>query len=113
MSTKNRMQPVRSTAIKRIGYNSKTRLLLVELVESGIDGYMDVEESTYHEFRNAVSKGRFFATRIKMRYKKLTIKNGSELATYLGKNGMPVDDSNATTQSLIAAIKRHPKAVVF
>jgi hypothetical protein len=58
-----------STAIRRIAYLAKDRELDVTFVGSGNTyTYIGVEPEVHEEFRHALSKGRFFNTRIKDRY---------------------------------------------
>ena len=59
-----------STAISRINYLPADRELDVTFVGSGRTyTYLDVEPDVHDELVHALSKGRFFNTRIRDRYK--------------------------------------------
>jgi hypothetical protein len=61
------MIPVRSSAIRAIGYDGYT--LAVQLKNGRICDYSGVPESVFHEFMDASSKGRYYVRRIRGRYR--------------------------------------------
>lgn len=68
-----------STSIRKTHYDPATRTLSVWFVSSGNRyDYEDVPAETYAAFRQAFSKGRFFNTFIRDRYKyRLAERTGS------------------------------------
>lgn len=56
-----------SSNIKSAGYEAGT--LEIEFQSGEVHQYIGVPETTYFAFLNALSKGKFFATHIKGRYK--------------------------------------------
>jgi hypothetical protein len=66
MALKTLMTPVRSTALKSIGYDRGT--LWVEFHKSGLYEYRDVPESVYRNLYFDRSKGSFFDHHIRGRY---------------------------------------------
>lgn len=67
MALKSLMVPVRSAALKSIGYDRGT--LWVEFHKSGLYEYQDVPATVYRDFRYDGSKGSFFDRNIRGRYK--------------------------------------------
>ena len=61
-------QPVESSSLASIGYDSETSKLEVEFKSGDIWQYFDVPESVWHEFESSESKGRFFALEIRGQY---------------------------------------------
>jgi len=66
MALKTLMNPVRSTALKSVGYDRGT--LWVEFQKSGLYEYRNVPESLYRALAYDRSKGAFFDRHIKGRY---------------------------------------------
>lgn len=67
MALKSLMTPVRSAALKSIGYEDGR--LLVEFHKSGLYEYEGVPEPVYRELRFHPSKGSFFDRHIRGRYR--------------------------------------------
>jgi len=63
------MPQVQSTAIERIDYVDATETLYVTFHKSGTYSYLGVPRYVYDAFRAARSKGRFYAYRIRGRYR--------------------------------------------
>ena len=61
-------QPVSSSNIRSIGYDSKSRTLEVEFHNGSIYRYFDVPESIYNALMSASSHGSFFHRHIKDRF---------------------------------------------
>jgi len=61
-------EPVRSSNICSVGYESETRTMEVEFHSSGIYQYAGVPETVYQGFMRAASKGSYFHDQIKDRY---------------------------------------------
>jgi hypothetical protein len=60
--------PVSSTDVASIGYDPDSQTLEVEFLSGGIYQYFQVPQSTYEEFINAPSKGKYLHQNIKNRY---------------------------------------------
>jgi hypothetical protein len=63
-----RRDPVASSNIVSVGYESSSQTLEVEFASGGVYQYYNVPQPTYEEFLAAASKGRFFASQIKDRF---------------------------------------------
>lgn len=57
-----------SSSIRAIGYEPDTRSLIVGFTSGAVYAYRDVPEPVYRAFRDAESKGRFFASEIRPRF---------------------------------------------
>jgi hypothetical protein len=57
-----------SSSIRAIGYEKPTRSLIVGFVSGAVYAYRNVPEAVYLAFKDAPSKGRFFASEIRPRY---------------------------------------------
>jgi hypothetical protein len=85
-----RTPPMPSTLIKRIEYNSDTRILSVEFLPSGlVYNYDDVPPATYEAFRTAFANGRFFNRFIRGRF-----------ASHIDEPGRPGADNLASRSTL-------------
>jgi hypothetical protein len=62
-------EPVRSTAIRSIGFDLQSRTLEVEFTSGKVYRYFDVPEFLYRGFLVAKSKGAYFNTRINARFR--------------------------------------------
>lgn len=62
-----KLTEVKSSNVKRIGYDEPTKTLFVEF-SGGVYGYKDVEKKVYEDLMAADSKGSFVAREIKGRY---------------------------------------------
>ena len=58
-----------STAIRRFSYDDQSRTLFVTFIDGDLYAYLDVEPRTYADMDQATSKGRFFANRVRDRYR--------------------------------------------
>ena len=58
-----------STAIRRFSYDDESRTLFVTFVDGDLYAYLDVEPQIYADMQQASSKGRFFAYRVRNRYR--------------------------------------------
>jgi hypothetical protein len=64
-----RCMPVPSTAIRRISYDDASRTLFVTFIDGDTYAYFEVAPKLYDDFRAATSKGRFFAYKVRDRYR--------------------------------------------
>lgn len=69
------MVPVTSSAIRAIGYDSKTQTLVIKFMTGKSYPYPNVPEHVYKEFMSAKSKGDFYNARIKDVYGRNLSKN--------------------------------------
>jgi hypothetical protein len=60
--------PMPSTAIRFIHYDEAAHELRVGFVDGDDYAYEEVEPATYQDFKQARSKGGFFASRVRGRY---------------------------------------------
>jgi len=58
-----------STAIRRFSYDDQSRTLFVTFVDGDLYAYFDVEPEVHAGMEAAPSKGRFFAHRVRNRYR--------------------------------------------
>lgn len=63
------MQPVNSSKIKTIGFNSNAMILRVTFLKDGVFEYYGVPERIVEEFLAAESQGIYFKRFIKDRYR--------------------------------------------
>lgn len=61
--------PVISSNLRSVGYDSATRTLEIQFIKSGIYQYFDVSAEAHAGLMIAYSKGRYFDTHIKPRYR--------------------------------------------
>ena len=61
-------EPVESSNLASIGYDSETSTLEVEFNSGAIWQYFNVPESVWHEFESSESKGKFFHREIRGQY---------------------------------------------
>jgi len=64
-----RREPVRSSAIRSIGYDPRNQILGVEFNSGRIYRYLDVPEFLYRGFSLARSKGEYLNSRISDRFR--------------------------------------------
>ena len=64
-------EPVTSSNIASIGYDTNTKTLEIEFKHSGVYLYHNVPIAVHKEFMGAESKGKYFAQNIKNGYKKI------------------------------------------
>lgn len=62
-------QPVSSSNIASIGYDSLSQTLEIEFKHGGLYQYYDVPQHEYEGLMNASSHGRYLVTQIKGRYR--------------------------------------------
>jgi hypothetical protein len=62
-------EPVRSSAIRAVGFDPRSRTLEVEFTNGRVYRYFDVPEFLYRGFMVAPSKGSYFNTRIDDRFR--------------------------------------------
>lgn len=60
---------VRSSNIRSVGYNPGDEILEVEFTNGGVYQYFSVSKQLYERFMAATSKGRFFSTYIRDKFK--------------------------------------------
>ena len=58
-----------STAIRRFSYDDVSQTLFVTFIDGDLYAYLDVEPQIYADMQRARSKGRFFAYRVRNRYR--------------------------------------------
>ncbi len=63
------LQPVSSSNIAAIGYDSDTHTLTIEFRSGGTYEFFDVEEQVYDGLRSAGSHGQYFQNKIRGRYR--------------------------------------------
>ena len=56
---------LKSTAIRSLGYDPKTKSLVVHFTSGGSETYSGIAEATFNAFVNAPSAGKFFHSHIK------------------------------------------------
>ena len=61
-------QPVSSSNLQSVGYDSQNRILEIEFHGNGVYQYEDVSHDIYAELMAAPSKGRYFSERIRDHY---------------------------------------------
>jgi len=61
-------QDVLSSNIKSFGYNINSKTMEIEFFSGDIYEYYNVDESVNHEFKDAISKGKFFNRSINGKY---------------------------------------------
>ncbi len=59
---------VESTFISSVAYSPRYNILIVEIPDSGIYGYINVDEKTFRTFITSESLGRYLNTNIKQKY---------------------------------------------
>lgn len=64
---------VDSSMITSIGYDSNTSTLEIEFNSGAVWQYFDFPESSWHDFRNSGSKGRYFYKEIKNQYRETRV----------------------------------------
>lgn len=62
-------EPVRSSAIRAVGFDPQSRTLEVEFANGRVYRYFDVPEFLHRGFMVAQSKGAYFNTRIEARFR--------------------------------------------
>jgi hypothetical protein len=62
-------EPVKSSNIRSVGYDKTVLILEIEFATGSVYRYANVPDAVYTGLMAAPSKGRFFAARIKDRYR--------------------------------------------
>ena len=60
---------VKSSNLKSIGYDQSSNILEIEFLSGGVYQYFNVPSQIYLGLMNATSKGNYFHTNIKEKYK--------------------------------------------
>ena len=69
------LQPVQSSHIKSLGFDPRTNTMAVQFREGGIYHYHATPPQLYEEFLAAPSKGKFFRSAIKSRFRSAKVSN--------------------------------------
>src|SRR5437870_9560669 len=67
-------EPVHSTAIAKVGYSKRRRILEIEFVNGAIYRYLNVPASVYRDLMSAHSKTRYYDVNIKGAYQSLRVR---------------------------------------
>src|SRR5881396_3285798 len=67
-------EPVHATAIAKVGYSKRRRILEIEFVNGAIYRYLDVPASVYRALMSAQSKARYYDVNIKGTYQSLRVR---------------------------------------
>jgi KTSC domain-containing protein len=68
-------QPVDSTAIAKIGYGKRRRVLEIEFVNGAVYRYLDVPPAVYRDLMSAESKARFYDSNIRHHYQSVLVRS--------------------------------------
>ncbi len=60
---------VESSNLKSVGFDPKAKMLEIEFLNSGVYRYFDVPESVHTALMKAESKGKFFQTNIRNKFR--------------------------------------------
>ena len=67
-------QPIDSTAIAKVGYSKRRRILEIEFVNGAIYRYLDLAPSVYRDLMSAESKARFYDLNIRRHYRSVLVR---------------------------------------
>ena len=67
-------QPVQSTAIAKVGYSKRRRILEIEFVNGAVYRYFDIPLSVHRDLMSAESKARFYDSSIKKHYRSALVR---------------------------------------
>jgi hypothetical protein len=67
-------QPVRSSAIAKIGYSKRRHILEIEFVNGAVYRYLDVPPSVYRDLMSSESKARFYDSNIRRHYHSVLVR---------------------------------------
>src|SRR5438093_7686505 len=67
-------EPVHSTAIAKVGYSKRRRILEIEFVNGAIYRYLDLAPSVYRDLMSAESKARFYDLNIRRHYRSVLVR---------------------------------------
>ena len=62
-------KPVRSSDLSSVGYDERRQMLEIEFHSGGIYRYLEVPKETFAGLMESDSKGRYFATKIRDRFR--------------------------------------------
>ena len=65
---------VHSTAIAKVGYSKRRRILEIEFVNGAIYRYLNVPASVYRDLMSAESKARFYDFNVRRHYRSVMIR---------------------------------------
>jgi len=68
-------QPVKSSAIAKIGYSKGRHILEVEFVNGAVYRYLDVPATVYRDLMSAESKTRFYDSNVKGHYRSILMQS--------------------------------------
>jgi hypothetical protein len=68
-------EPVNSTAIAKVGYSKRRRILEIEFVNGAIYRYIDVAPSMYRDLMSAESKAHFYDFNIRRHYRSVLVQS--------------------------------------
>ena len=68
-------QPVDSTAIAKIGYSKRWRILEIEFVNGTVYRYLDVPPTVYRDLMSAESKARFYYFNIRHHHQSVVVRS--------------------------------------
>ena len=66
--------PVESTAIAKVGYSKRRRILEIEFVNAAVYRYFDVPVTVYRDLMAAESEARFYDSNVKEHYRSVPIR---------------------------------------
>lgn len=72
--------PVASSNLAAVGYDARAQVLEIEFLHGGCYRYFDVPKSIFAALMSAESKGRFFSTNIKDRFRFEKLRSTSKRA---------------------------------
>ena len=61
--------PVESSNLKSVGFDSRTKTLEVEFRHGGVYRYLEVPDAVHAELMKAESKGRYFQTNVRNKFR--------------------------------------------
>ena len=73
-------KPVRSSDLSSVGYDERRQLLEIEFRSGGIYRYLEVPKETFSGLMDSESKGRYFATHIRDRFRHERLRPSSSAA---------------------------------
>jgi len=71
-------EAVQSSALASVGYSKRLHALEIEFRNGAIYRYLEVDPAIYHELMNAPSKARYYAEKIRRKYRSLHVRRRSE-----------------------------------
>ena len=71
-------QPIDSTAIAKVGYSKRRRILEIEFANGAVYRYLDVSPCFYHDLMSAESRTQFYDFNIKGKYSSVHVRPRSK-----------------------------------